>query len=175
MNLKLILPIKKITLGDKEISIPKLGLKHQKLVKDEKDPYKALHVLMNSIYKDLSAAETDFAALHLLEFNGRLKSKVTKDGFTYNLNDLYICQRLEFRFQGKTFKFKSHEPFQTFGPVDSVLQSLYLGDDVPDFLDMPAFVATWADDITSTIAIPGPNGPIKGLLKIMDILNEERI
>ncbi|AZV00923.1 baseplate hub distal subunit [Escherichia phage vB_EcoM_005] len=97
---------------------------------------------MDSICKGLSAAETDFAALHLLEFNGRLKEKVTKDGFTYNLNDLYICQRLEFQFQGKTFK---------------------------------AFVATWADDITSTVAIPGPNGPIKGLLKIMDILNEERI
>jgi hypothetical protein len=173
MNLKLILPIKKITLGNKEISVPKLGLKHHKLVKDEKDPIKALGIMMRSVYPDLSAAENDYVALHLLEFNGRIKDTVVKDGFTYKLSELYICQRLEFQFQGKTYKFKSHKPFDTFGPVDEVLKSLYLGDDVPDFLDMPAFVAKWADDITSTVAIPGPDGPIKGLLKVMDILNEE--
>lgn len=160
-------------MNQKEISIPKLGLKHHNLVKDEKDPVKALRMIMRTIHPDLDAAETDFVSLHLLEFNGKLKSEVIKDGFTYRLADVYICQRLEFQYQGNTFKFRSHKPFETFGPVDAVLQTLYLGDDVPDFLDMPAFVAKWADDITSTVAIPGPNGPIKGMLEIMGLLNVE--
>lgn len=175
MNLKLILPIKKITLNDKTISIPKLGLKHHNLVKDEEDPIKALRIIMRSINPDLNAAETDFVSLHLLEFNGKLKSEVQKDGFTYRLADVYISQRLVFQYGGKEYKFRSHTPFENFGPVDQVLENLYEGDDVPDFLDMPAFVSKWADDITSTVAIPGPNGPIKGIALIMDLLNEEQI
>lgn len=172
MNLKLILPTKKIQLGDKEIHIPKLGLKHHNLIKNEPNPYAALRKIMQSIFPNLTAAESDFVSLHLLEFNGKLKDKREINGFTYKLDDVYICQRLEFSYQGKTFKFRSNKPYEEFGPVDNLLETLYLGEDVPDFLDMPAFVAKWADDITSTLAIPGPNGPVKGLLKIMELLNE---
>lgn len=171
MNLKLLLPIQKIHLNGKDINIPKLGLKHHQLVKDEKNPIIALQKIMQSIYPNLDAAEGDYVALHLLAFNGKLKEKVEKNGFIYSLDTLYICQRLNFQYSGKEYKFKSHKQFQDFGPVDSVLESLYLGDDVPDFLDMPAFVAKWADDITQTVAIQGPHGPVKGLLAIMDILN----
>lgn len=170
MNLKLILPMKKIHLNNKEINIPKLGLKHHALIKNEDNPLKALQKLMNSIYPDMDAAESDFVALHLLAFNGRIKDSVTIDNFTYSLDTLYICQKLNFQYQGNEFKFKSYKAFQDFGPVDEVLNSLYIGDDIPDFLDMPAFVSKWADDITSTVAILGPDGPIRGLLQIMEIL-----
>lgn len=173
MNLKLILPLKKIVINEKEISIPKLGLKHQKMIKDEKDPLIVISKILKSIHPNLTAAESDLATIHLLEFNDKIKSSVIKDGFKYDINDVYICQRLIFHFGGKEYKFRSHDPYEQFGPVDAVLSSLYLGSDVPDFLDMPAFVSKWADDITSTIAIPGPSGPIKGILAIMDILNAE--
>lgn len=173
MSLKLILPTKKISVNGKEITIPKLGLKHHNLVKNEMNPIEALNKIMGSIYKGLTAAENDFVALHLLEFNGKLKSESSKDGFKYSLSDMYICQKLEFQYGGHTYKFKSHSPFDQFGSVDMVLQNLYIGDLVPDFMDMPAFVSKWADEITTTIAIPGPNGPIKGMLKIMEILNGE--
>ncbi|AHY25175.1 baseplate hub distal subunit [Pectobacterium bacteriophage PM2] len=152
-----------------------MGLKHQTLTKDINDPIKAVLTLMTSIHPSLNAAETDYAALHLLEFNGKIQNEVIKDGFKYSLNDLYICQRLEFQYGGTEYKFRSHIPFEQFGPIDTVLKSLYLGDDVPDFLDMPAFVSKWADDITNTVAIPGPKGPIKGISAIMDILNEKQI
>lgn len=160
-------------MNDKEIIIPKLGLKHHKMIKDDKDPLIALNKLMASICPNLTAAENDYVALHLLEFNNRLKDSVTRDGFTYKLSEVYICQKLVFQYSNKEYKFRSHKPFEQFGPVDDVLKTLYLGDDVPDFLDMPAFVSKWADDITSTVAIPGPNGPIKGIAQIMDLLNEE--
>lgn len=130
---------------------------------------------MQSICPGLDAAENDYVSLHLLEFNNRIKPEVTKNGFTYRLDDVYICQRTEFQYGGREYKFRSHQPFEQFGPVDDVLNTLYLGDDVPDFLDMPAFVSKWADDITSTVAIPGPLGPIKGMSQIMDILNEEEL
>lgn len=145
------------------------------MIKDEKDPIVALKKLMDSICPGLDAAENDFVALHLLEFNNKLKATVTKNGFTYNLADVYICQRLSFQYGDKEYKFRSHKPFEQFGPVDDVLNKLYLGDDVPDFLDMPAFVSKWADDITSTVAIPGPLGPIKGMSQIMDLLNEKEL
>ena len=131
---------------------------------------------MDSICPGLTAAETDFVALHVLAFNNRLKDEVTVDGFTYKLNDVYICQRLEQQFSGHTFYFRSNEPFEQFGPVDDVLEKCFLKVDdsteCPDFMGMPAFVSKWADDITSTVAIPGPNGPIKGIIPIMDILND---
>ena len=38
------------------------------------------------------------------------------------------------------------------------------------FLEMPAFVIKWAEDLSTTIAIPGPNGPIKGIAEIIGLL-----
>lgn len=170
MNLKLILPIKKVMLADKTYSIPKLGLKHYGLVKDVQDPIKALRVIMDSIHPGLDAAKSDFLTLHLMEFNNKLLSERTIDGFTYRLADVYICQRLSFQFQGNEFNFRSHRQYEELGPVDNVLKTLFIGEP-PEFLDMPAFVAKWADDILNTVAIPGPNGPVKGMLKILEILD----
>lgn len=170
MNLKLILPTKKVNINGKEISIPKMGLKHQQLIKNEKDPTVAMQKIMRSIAPELNASENDFVSLHLLAFNGQIKNKKVDDGFEYNIDTLYISQRLEFQYAGKTFKFRAPEAFEEFGPVDDVLKTLYLSDDVQDWLDMPAFVSTWADDITNTVAIDGPHGPVRGLLQIMEKL-----
>lgn len=133
---------------------------------------------MDSICPNLTAAETDFVSIHLLSFNSQIQDSVTKDGFNYHIKDMYICQRLEHQFGGNTFYFRSNKPFEQFGPVDDVLSSCFLkvndSTECPDFMDMPAFVTKWADDITSTIAIPGPNGPIKGILKIMELFVNEK-
>lgn len=171
MNLNLILPLKKIKLQNKEISIPKLGLKHHNLIKDVRDMSENMNILLDSICPGLSAAESDIVSLHLLEFNGKLKSSVTIDDFTYNLNDIYICQRLEFQYQGKTFYFRAPERFETFTTIDKMLSKCFIkindSNESPNFLKMPAFVSKWADDITNTIAIPGPKGPIKGTAQIL--------
>lgn len=34
---------------------------------------------------------------------------------------------------------------------------------------MPAFVLKWANDIFTTLAIPGPNGPITGIGNIIGL------
>lgn len=130
-------------------------------------------MVLKSIHPDLTAAENDFVAIHLLAFNAKIKNKVTKDGFTYDIEDVYICQRLEQQFQGNSFKFRSNKPFEKFVSVDELLSSCFISvndsTECPDFMDMPAFVTKWADDITSTIAIQGPNGRIKGLALLMDL------
>ncbi|AFU64132.1 baseplate hub distal subunit [Salmonella phage STML-198] len=173
MNLNLILPIKKIKCNNKEISIPKLGLKHHHLIKEVRDLSENMGILLDSIHPGLTAAESDLVCLHLLEFNGKLKSTVMKDGFTYNINDIYICQRLEFQYQGITFYFRSPDRYEVFTTVDKMLSSCFiktnLSDEAPDFLRMPAFVSKWADDITNMIAIPGPHEPIKGTSKILGL------
>ncbi len=94
MNLNVILPIKKIVINEKTISIPKLGLKHHNLMKDVKGPDENMNLLLDSICPGLTAAESDIVVLHLLAFNNRIKETVVKDDFTYDLNKVYICQRL---------------------------------------------------------------------------------
>ncbi|QQG32160.1 baseplate hub [Citrobacter phage CkP1] len=173
MNLNLILPIKKIQVNGKNISIPKLGLKHHNLIKDIRDLSENMGLLLDSIHPGLTAAESDIVCLHLLEFNGKLKSKVIKDEFEYNINDIYICQRLEFQYSGNTFYFRAPHRYETFTTIDKMLSECFIktndSEEVPNFLKMPAFVSKWADDITNTIAIPGPHGPIKGVSQILGI------
>jgi hypothetical protein len=38
-----------------------------------------------------------------------------------------------------------------------------------DFMKMPAFVKKWADDISNTVSIEGPNGDIRGAAAIIGI------
>lgn len=173
MNLNLILPLKKIQVNQKEVKIPKLGLKHHNLLKDIKTPEENLFILIDSIHPGLTPAEIDFVSIHLLEFNGKIKNKVTKDNFEYDLSTLKIVQRLEFQFGGHTFKFRAPKHFESFGAIDKMLAGcLESVDDQKedvDFLKMPAFVKKWADDITNTIAIDGPNGDIRGSAAIIGI------
>ncbi|MFT2543636.1 hypothetical protein ACMWP9_37260, partial [Escherichia coli] len=63
--------------------------------------------------------------------------------------------------------------FEGFGGVDKMLSKCLetvdgKKEDV-DFMKMPAFVTKWADDISSTVAVSGPNGDIRGVAKIIGI------
>lgn len=173
MNLNVILPIKKITINGKAISIPKLGLKHHNLMKEVKGPDENMNILLDSICPGLSAAESDIVVLQLLSFNNKLKETVIKDGFTYDLDKVYICQRLTQRLDGKEFKFRAPPRYSKLGSVDSILSEFLESVDGEkteiNFMKLPAFVVKWADDLVNTIAIDGPNGPIKGMLNVMEI------
>lgn len=175
MNLNLILPLKKVVLpiSNKEVSIPKMGLKHYNILKDVKGPDENLKLLIDSICPNLSPAEVDFVSIHLLEFNGKIKSRKEIDGYTYDINDVYVCQRLEFQYQGNTFYFRAPGKFEQFLTVSDMLSKclLKVNDEVKEinFLEMPAFVLKWANDIFTTLAIPGPNGPITGIGNIIGL------
>ena len=103
--------------------IPKLGLKHYNLLKDVKGPDENMKILADSICKNMSPADFDFACLHILEFNNKLKSEVEKDGFTYKLDDVYVCQRTEFQFQGNTFYFRPPGKFEQFATISEMLSN----------------------------------------------------
>lgn len=173
MSLKIILPLKKINVNGKEVTIPKLGLKHHALLNKVSSPEEHIKALIGSIRKDLTFAEANFVLLHVLEFNGKIKDSVTKDGFTYRISDAYICQRLEHQYSGNTFYFRSPEQDEKFTTPDDVLAKCFIrvndSDVVPDFLSLPAFVYSWADDIVTSVAIKGPYGPVKGLSKILEL------
>lgn len=160
-------------MNQKEIKIPKLGLKHANMLKDVKSPEENLAKLINSIHPGLSPAEIDFVSIHLLEFNGKIKNKVVKDGFEYNISTLKISQRLEFQYGGHVFKFRAPNQFESFGAIDKMLAGCLetvdgKKEDV-DFMKMPAFVKKWADDISNTVSIEGPNGDIRGAAAIIGI------
>ncbi|QGT55388.1 baseplate hub [Escherichia phage FP43] len=151
-----------------------MGLKHYNLLKDVKGPDENMKILADSICKNMSPADFDFACLHILEFNNKLKSEVEKDGFTYKLDDVYVCQRTEFQFQGNTFYFRPPGKFEQFATISEMLSNclIKVNDEEKEisFLEMPAFVIKWAEDLSTTIAIPGPNGPIKGIAEIIGLL-----
>ncbi|HCS4649779.1 TPA: hypothetical protein ORP60_004678, partial [Escherichia coli] len=94
-------------------------------------------------------------------------------GYTYDINDVYVCQRLEFQYQGNTFYFRPPGKFEQFLTVSDMLSKclLKVNDEVKEinFLEMPAFVLKWANDIFTTLAIPGPNGPITGIGNIIGL------
>lgn len=173
MNLKVILPIKKITIDGIEIVLPKLGLKHHNLMKDVKMPDENLSILLDSIKPGLNAYQSDIVLLQLMSFNGKLKDEVVKDGFTYRLEDVYVSQVLTQRLSGKEFKFRAPERFSKFGSADAILSKYFVSVDgdteKPDFMNLPAFVIKWVDDIVQTVSINGPDGPIKGMANILGI------
>lgn len=171
MKLNLILPQKKVQINDKVITIPKLGLKHYNLLKDVKALDENMRILVNSICPGLSSGEAELVVLHLLEFNGRMKDVVVKDGFTYKLADVYICQRLSHQLNGIQYNFRSPELYERFSTPQDVLEKTFRaeGSEVPDFGSMPAFVIKWADSIVNTVAIKGPKGVITGSLNILEI------
>lgn len=164
--------------GPKTVEIPKFGLLQYRMVGDMTDGEKALTLLIDSIKKNASKAERDLISLHILEFNDKMSASVTKDGFEYNLDDVYISQKLKFEMGEYLFKFRSPSADECVMPIDLLLKSCCTlakrnGEkiDVPDFMEMPAFVLQWADKILNTISIDGPDGPIEGLGQIMELFD----
>lgn len=172
---------KTVTINKKEIKIPKLGLKHYNLSKQVTSPDKNMKIIMDSIHPNLSKAERDLVTLHLLEFNNKIKSSVIKDGFEYSLDSVYICQVLKFSYGDLSFKFKSPSFDECFLPVDQMLKACCVSVhkdgnkiEIPDFMELPAFTYKWAEQINLTVAIDGPNGPIKGLTAVLEIFGGDQ-
>lgn len=172
MNLKLLLPIKKIDINGKEVVIPKLGIKHYQLTKNIENPVEILDVIVKSIEPGLSLAEYDYMILHLLEFNFKIKSEVEYNGQTLYLKDVYISQKLNFTYQGNEYIFNSPDRLIS-GTADQILAETYTGNaGEVDFLEMPAFVSKWLKSMTDTLSIKTNNGIISGAAKIMDLFKD---
>ena len=88
-----------------------------------------------------------------------------KTGNKYKVAELYK--------QGNTFYFRPPGKFEQFLTVSDMLSKclLKVNDEVKEinFLEMPAFVLKLANDIFTTLAIPGPNGPITGIGNIIGL------
>ncbi|ASD52104.1 baseplate hub distal subunit [Pseudomonas phage PspYZU05] len=173
MNLKSILPIKVLKVNRKTVKIPKLSLRHFKLIREVRDIDKNLHLLIESIHKGLTPAETVFVCVHLLEFNNRLKSEVTLNSHTFKVDDVAITQKLEFQSNGKTYKFRSPKLFENLGDVEDILSKC--SEQEVDFLEMPAYVIVWADKILNMISVKSDKGlEIKGLNNIIELFAKEQ-
>lgn len=166
MKLNLILPTRTLNLNNKEIKIPKLGLKHHKLLKDPKSVDESMRILVDDIHPGLDGAEAEYVIVYLAAFNGRCKEQVTKDGFTYDITTMRIVRETKFEFE-KEYEFRSPYFGEVFLSAKHILTATH--PDV-DWGQMPAFVAKWAEKITATIEIDGPNGPISGCADILKVL-----
>ncbi len=170
--------VKKVTINNKEVSVPMLGLKHKMLFDENLSPSANLKKLLNFVQPNLSVAERDLLCLHILAFNGRSKDKVIVDNVTYTLDDVYISQKLKFNIGDYEFKFKSPDVETIDGSVDLMLKNCcvyvkHLDEKIkiPDFLDLPPFVINWANDITNTISIKTHNGIIAGINDVLEFFN----
>lgn len=178
INLDITPNFKMVNINGKNVKVPKLGLRHRLLVKEELNHEEMTKVLMNSIAPNLSMAERDILTLHLLAYNDRMASTKVVNGFEYNIENVYICQKLKFVLNGFEFKFRSPSFELLKGPADILLKEccIYVKKDgkqvdVPDFMDMPPFVLNWVEQITNKIAIDGPTGQIRGLYEIVELFS----
>ena len=94
MKLKVYVTRKTIQVNGKEIKIPKLGIKHHALLKGiTETPQEAVCLIIDSIYKGLSKAETELVIVHLLAFNNVIPSSNMIGDFEYNINDINTCNK----------------------------------------------------------------------------------
>lgn len=150
MNLKLILPVKKIQLNNKELCIPKLGLKHHKMLKDTKTPSEVLNTILTSIDENLTLAESKIVLFHILEFNGVI-STFEYENKTYSVNDIFVVPTPEFSYKNKTYKFRPQKFGETFYSDKELLTTLCTTKE--DFGKLPAFVHKWANELRNHIGI----------------------
>lgn len=165
-----IIPVtKKIELNGKEIVIPKLGLKHYRMLKDVKGLAENMTELMDSICPGLTAAESEFVIVHLLAHNGRIKERqefeFAGQKVVVDINDMVICNKTEFQDDGKTYMFRAPRIGEFFISGLDALQSCTL-DDI-DYGNMPAYMLDWADELLSTVKIDTPVGTIHGAINII--------
>lgn len=158
------MPQKKIKIKTKEITIPKLGLKHHQLIKEVRDAADNLKILLDSIHPNLTKAEAEIVMLHTAEFNGLIP--LEKDG--YSLNDIQVVAKTEFELNNTVYKFRSPTFFEKFKDYEDTLKKLYIGEDEPDFKGMPAFLIKWVQQLTDTIVLKDK----KGINEIMDHFDE---
>ncbi|WJZ28093.1 baseplate hub distal subunit [Serratia phage 92A1] len=166
MKLNLILPTRTLNLNGKEIKIPKLGLKHHKLVKDPKPGDESLRMLIDSIHPGLDGAEQEMVLVYLAAFNGRCNETKTVGDFTYDISTIKVIRKTEFSIGDEVYTFRSPNFGETFISAKDILNST----GSQDFGQMPAYVANWAEQIISTIQMDGPDGPISGCGAILGIL-----
>lgn len=168
-KLKIIPVTRTIELNDRQIVIPKMGLKHYRMLKDVKGLAENMTELMDSICPGLTAAESEFVIVHLLAHNGRIKDRQEFDfngqKITIDINDMVLCNKTEFIDGDKTYKFRAPRIGEFFISGLDALQSCTL--DNIDYGNMPAYMLDWADDLTATVKIDTPVGPIHGAINII--------
>lgn len=172
-KLNIIPAVKKIVVNGKEITIPKLGFKQIRLLKDLNGVDNCMAELLDSIRPGLNAAEADMVILHLLAFNKKLPTVQNIDGFDVDIDKAYISAKYDFELNGKVIHFKPPVISDTFMSKLDILIKQYdrekTGFDI-DFEEAPAFVLDWADLIISTISLDTPFGKINGGSNIIGII-----
>lgn len=170
IKLNIIPSVKEIKIKNKTIKIPKLGLKHYRMLKEVKGYDKNLNELMDSICPNMTAAEADMVFVHLMAHNGKIKEKQMFDDFELDINKTYFCNKTEFTCLGRTFYFKEPTLTQKFESSLDVLNKQFIKCEPHldfDFEDMPAYAQDWADEILKTVAIDTPLGPVYGGINIV--------
>ena len=166
-SLKFVVPVKNITVNDKQITIPKMGIKQHRLLKEVRSCDETLKILLDSIHPGLNAAEAELVMLHICAFNGKCLEE--KDGL--RLDDVYICTESEFEFNGEKFKFTPPMLSSEYTHDDANFLSNHYHDPSVDFHNFPAFIMNWATGLRKTVAIDTPDGTIYGGINILDRLS----
>ena len=172
MRLILNAPKKQITIKDKTYNIRRLGLKHYGLIKQPEHVSDALSKILESITKDkLSNGEAEYIIMHILEFNGKLKSSVVKDGFEFDINDCIIATEKTYKIGETEYHFRKPYKFEIFDNVIDLLEKTYKGNDKPDFIKFPAFVIKWSDEIRTSLILTSKckKKTLYNLTQIMEI------
>lgn len=177
LNIKPI--FKLVNVNGKDIKVPKMGLNHHSILSTSKSLEDGVKKLLKSIHPNLSVAERDLICLHLLEFNGKIKSEVEIDEKIYNINDVVICQQLKFVVGETEYKFRSPTMDIEYPTIDLLLKDCCVSvktngikQEIPDFMKMPAYVYKWVEKICNSISLKTHKNEIKGLYQLMELFDD---
>lgn len=163
--LNIIPAVKKITVNGKDITIPKLGFRQMKLLKDIEGVDSCMVELLDSIRPGLTSAEADMVILHLLAFNKKVQTVQIVGGFEIDIDKAYISAEYVFELSEKPVYFTPPAITDTFVSKLDILIKQFdrerTGFDI-DFGEAPAFVLDWVDSIIATITLDTPVGKIHG-------------
>lgn len=179
MKLMLNVPKKQITINDKIYYIPKLGLKHFGLIKNPEHVSDALSKILKTITTDqLNNSEAEYIILHILEFNNKIKkSVVIDDGYEFDIDDVSIPTDRTYMINDKAYHFRKPYKFEIFDNVVDLLEKTYKGDDNPDFINLPAYVLKWSDEIRSSLILTSKckRKTLYNLTQIMEVFNNGKL
>lgn len=165
--LNIIPAVKQIKVNGKDVTIPKLGFRQIKLLKDMNPEGldESMQTLMDSIRPGLTLAEADMVMLHLLAFNKKVKTVEVVGGFEVDIDKAYLCGEYEFDLEGRTAYFVPPVMGEKFVTAIDVLNKQFdperSGFEL-DFNDAPAYTLDWAKLIMRTVALDTPAGTVYG-------------
>lgn len=159
----------------KEYTIPKITLYHRQFLTEDVEGLSNHEIVLPVVEKmikcdDISLSEDyEYLTIKLLEHNKALNKMTVIDGEVFLLEDMVLCGKNEFEYDGRKYKFRKPTAYESYDSYLDGMNALYEGEDEIDFNEMPSIFFRYAFMLFGTVKVVGSRGGVlNGLESIID-------